>query len=46
MQEPVIGENVLTCLQTYVNQIDTRTYGDYKITENYLIQACPFQIER
>ena len=37
-------KNVLTCLEKYVNQIDTRTYGDYTINENCFSQDIPFQI--
>ena len=36
-------ENVLTGLEKYAKQINTRTYGDYTITENYFIQDFPFR---
>ena len=35
-------KKVLTTLQKYVNQIDTRRYGDYKIID-FFGQDCPFQ---
>ena len=36
-------KGVLTNLNKYVKQIDTRTYFDYKSTENYYSQDCTFQ---
>ena len=30
-------ENVLTCLGKYLNQIDTRRYSDYTITERVFL---------
>ena len=36
-------EKVLTDLEKYVKQINTRTYGDYTISENHFSQYFPFQ---
>ena len=30
-------------MEKYVNQIDTKRYGDYAITDNYFCQGIPFQ---
>ena len=35
--------NVFTGLEKYANQIDTRRYGDYKITDCYFCKHSPIQ---
>ena len=37
-------KNVLTCLEKYVNQIDTRRYGDYTITDHLFCKDVPIKI--
>ena len=38
-------KGVLVFLEKYVNQIYTRTYSDYRITENCFSRSCQFQRE-
>ena len=39
------GKIILTSLNTYVNQIDTRTYHGYTITENILVKTVHFKYQ-